>query len=74
MSFAVFADGSANLPHSMLEGITLLPCHYTMDGAKLAAAGADAKEAARVLCQHEPFSGAHVGPGMLALFFRGKER
>ena len=67
MSFAVFADGSANLPHSMLEGITLLPCHYTMDGA-------DAKEAARVLCQHEPFSGAHVGPGMLALFFRGKER
>ena len=23
---------------------------------------------------HEPFSGAHVGPGMLALFFRGKER
>ena len=26
------------------------------------------------ICQHEPFSGAHVGPGMLALFFRGKER
>ncbi len=26
------------------------------------------------LCQHEPFSGAHVGPGMLALFFRGVER
>ena len=24
--------------------------------------------------QHEPFSGAHVGPGMLGLFFRGKER
>ena len=24
-----------------------------------------------VICQHEPFSGAHVGPGMLALFFRG---
>ena len=24
--------------------------------------------------QHEPFSGAHVGPGMLALFFRGIER
>ena len=23
---------------------------------------------------HEPFSGAHVGPGMLALFFWGKER
>ena len=26
------------------------------------------------ICQHEPFSGAHVGPGMLGLFFRGTER
>ena len=26
------------------------------------------------ICQHEPFSGAHVGPGMLGLFFRGVER
>ena len=26
------------------------------------------------ICQHEPFSGAHVGPGMLGLFFRGSER
>ncbi len=26
------------------------------------------------LAQHEPFSGAHVGPGMLGLFFYGKER
>lgn len=26
------------------------------------------------ICQHEPFSGAHVGPGMLGLFFRGRER
>ncbi len=26
------------------------------------------------ICEHEPFSGAHVGPGMLALFFRGHER
>lgn len=32
MSFAVFADGSANLPKKMLEGITLLPCDYTVDG------------------------------------------
>ena len=32
MSFAVFADGSANLPQSMLSGITLLPCTYTVDG------------------------------------------
>ena len=26
------------------------------------------------ICQHEPFSGAHVGPGMLGLFFHGTER
>ena len=26
------------------------------------------------ICQHEPFSGSHVGPGMLGLFFRGTER
>lgn len=32
MSFAVFTDGSANLPKSMLEGISLLPCEYTVDG------------------------------------------
>ena len=32
MTFAVFADGSANLPQSMLDGITLLPCEYTVDG------------------------------------------
>ena len=32
MSFAVFADGSANLPKKMLDGISLLPCEYTVDG------------------------------------------
>ena len=32
MAFAVFADGSANLPQKMLEGISLLPCVYTVDG------------------------------------------
>ena len=31
MSFAVFADGSANLPKSMLNGIKLLPCNYTVN-------------------------------------------
>lgn len=32
MGFAVFADGTANLPKNMLDGITLLPCDYTVDG------------------------------------------
>lgn len=31
MSFVVFADGSANLPLSMLEGISLLPCEYSIN-------------------------------------------
>lgn len=26
------------------------------------------------ICPHEPFTGSHVGPGMLALFFQGKQR
>ena len=31
MTFEVFADGSANLPKSMLEGISLLPCEYSVN-------------------------------------------
>ena len=27
-----------------------------------------------LICPHEPFTGAHVGPGMLALYFFGEER
>lgn len=27
-----------------------------------------------IICPHEPFTGAHVGPGMLALFFFGESR
>ena len=27
-----------------------------------------------IICPHEPFTGSHVGPGMLALFFFGTER
>ena len=32
MSFAVFTDGSANLPGSLLEGIIVLPSTYTVNG------------------------------------------
>ena len=34
MSFVVFVDGSANLPKSCLEGITMLPCTYYVDGVQ----------------------------------------
>ena len=27
-----------------------------------------------IICPHEPFTGSHVGPGMLALYFFGEER
>ncbi len=32
MNFSVFADGTSNLPGSLLEGIRLLPSEYTVDG------------------------------------------
>ena len=35
MSFVVFADGSANLPKDKLEGISLLPCSYLLDGQQI---------------------------------------
>ena len=31
-------------------------------------------EGERIICPHEPFTGSHVGPGMLALFFLGSHR
>ena len=33
-----------------------------------------AKPKELILCSHEPFTGSHVGPGMLAVFFFGKGR
>lgn len=36
--------------------------------------GAVAKPKELIIAPHEPFTGAHVGPGMLALFFHGKKR
>ena len=45
------------------------------DAQKLAeAVCAVAKPKELIICPHEPFSGSHVGPGMLALFFFGDSR
>lgn len=33
-----------------------------------------AKPKELIIAPHEPFTGAHVGPGMLALFYHGRER
>lgn len=35
MPFATFTDGSANLPGALTEGITILPCDYTIDGVPM---------------------------------------
>lgn len=40
--------------------------------AEMICAVAEPKEL--IIAPHEPFTGAHVGPGMLALFFHGKPR
>ena len=34
MTFRVFADGTANLPEQLREGIELLPSDYTVDGVE----------------------------------------
>lgn len=39
MSFKVFADGTANLPSSLLSGITLLPSEYTVNGTPVSYMG-----------------------------------
>ena len=30
--FKVFADGTSNLPKEQAENVTMVPCHYTVDG------------------------------------------
>ena len=32
MSFAVYADGTANLPAELRRGMIILPCEYTING------------------------------------------
>ncbi len=39
MSFAVYTDGSANLPNELLEGIDILPCDYLINGKQMIYAG-----------------------------------
>ena len=54
-------------------GITHGDCHEEAEQlAKRICEIAKPKEL--IIVPHEPFTGAHVGPGMLALFFFGNER
>ena len=60
-------------PQNQRVGITHGDCPEEAQALaeKICAAG---KPRQLLLCPHEPFTGSHVGPGMLAVFFFGKGR
>ena len=60
-------------PENQRVGITHGDCPEEAQAlaARICAA---AKPAQLLLCPHEPITGSHVGPGMLAVFFFGKGR
>ena len=60
-------------PENQRVGITHGDCLEEAQALaeKICAVG---KPAELILCPHEPFTGSHVGPGMLAVFFFGKGR
>ena len=60
-------------PQNQRVGITHGDCLEEAQALaeKICAAG---KPAELILCPHEPVTGSHVGPGMLAVFFFGKGR
>ena len=60
-------------PESQRVGITHGDCPEEAQALaeKICAAG---KPKELLVCPHEPFTGSHVGPGMLAVFFFGKGR
>ena len=60
-------------PENQRVGITHGDCLEEAQALaeKICAAG---KPRELLLCPHEPFTGSHVGPGMLAVFFFGKGR
>ena len=60
-------------PENQRVGITHGDCPEEAQALaeRICAAG---KPGQLILCPHEPFTGSHVGPGMLAVFFFGKGR
>lgn len=68
----IYAERVVN-PENQRVGITHGDCLEEAQALaeKICAAG---KPKELLLCAHEPFTGSHVGPGMLAVFFFGKGR
>ena len=68
----IYADRVVN-PETQRVGITHGDClEESQELAEKICAGA--KPGELILCPHEPVTGSHVGPGMLAVFFFGKGR
>ena len=59
-------------PHR--DGNEWKPFHGRYHGLMAEQVCAIAKPKELIICPHEPFTGCHVGPGMLALFFQGTAR
>jgi len=68
----IYAERVVN-PENQRVGITHGDCLEEAQALveKICAAG---KPRELILCPHEPVTGSHVGPGMLAVFFFGKGR
>lgn len=68
----IYAERVVN-PEDQRVGITHGDCPEEAQALaeRICAAG---KPGELLLCPHEPFTGSHVGPGMLAVFFFGKGR
>ena len=63
-------NGAANrLYYAVFHAVSALLIH---DGHQVSTH--QGSHANITICHHEPFSGSHVGPGMLGLFFWGTER
>ena len=68
----IYADRVVN-PETQRVGITHGDClEEAQELAEKICAAGNPKEL--ILCPHEPVTGSHVGPGMLAVFFFGKGR
>lgn len=75
-SIAALAEQYAcHLPQGEVEFLAISHGDCPEDAQALAEAlTAIRKPKELIICPHEPFTGSHVGPGMLAVFFQGTHR
>lgn len=72
---ALVEQYASHLPQGDVELLAISHGDCPEDAQTLAdALSAVRKPRELVICPHEPFTGSHVGPGMLAVFFQGTHR